>query len=340
MGIIPCSVNVLDTSHRFAQPVPGNTTKLESSESGNIRLVLPPSATGEQVIDVMLGFGGGGDGGSVPQDLITVPVFYPARQAGCDNAHGLTNEGTLPYEAGNGLYFKNIRPVVTAGFIQPDGNKWKFEYVDGTAFTLNDVALKYANGDMTQWATTDNINDALKGGHRLILPHNAVGYTLGNDVTFKNNGGAATPLLQKEFTFAPIIAEADVTLRKQADNTVIASVEDLVDAGAIKADMPQYQNSKPLVKDVDSIENNCTGKPLLGLWKDGIFPQLLFCENIPYGYCIPLRLITSLVKVNCDDCSPVYNSRKYTVAIGTFGQNQFYVPQNIDYKPSIRCPID
>ena len=61
MGIITCPVDVLDVSHRFATPIEDDTTKLESSESGNIRLVLQPSQTGTQMIDVMLGFGGGGE---------------------------------------------------------------------------------------------------------------------------------------------------------------------------------------------------------------------------------------------------------------------------------------
>jgi len=298
----------------------------------------PPQGIGERVFAVFRGVWElvSGASSGTPSGEITVPVFYPARQAGCENAHGLTNEGIVPFEAGDGLYYKNIRPVVKERFIQPDGNKWQFEYVDETPCTIEDVALEYANQTMTGWDTTDDVNLALKYGHRLIIPHDAVGYTLGNNVTFTDTGGVVIPKLQKEFPFAPIFAEVDVTLRKQ-DGTVIETIEDLIEAGQIKADLPEYQNNKPLVKDTKSIENNCDGKPLLGLWRDGIFPQLLYCENIPYGYCIPLQTITHLVKTTCDDCSPVYNPNKYTVALQEAEGNTFFVPLNVDYKPSIRC---
>ena len=331
-GAVGCVVNVTNTSHRYAIPVPGDVKKLQSSESGAIRILNPVETTGEQFCYVLLGVGGG-----TAADTLTVPVFYPARQEGSENAHGLTNEGTRPFEAGDGIYYKNIQPVIKERFVQPDGDKWKFEYVDGTPCTLENVALEYANQTMTGWETTDDVDLALKYGHRLIVPHHVVGYTLGNSVTFKNTGSVVVPIVQSEFHFAPIFAEVDVTLRKQ-DGTVIDTVEELIDAGTITADLPEYQNDKPVVKDTKSIENNCTGKVLLGLWRDGSFPQLLFCETIPFGYCIPLQTITALVRVKCDDCSPVYNPNKYTVAISEIEGNKIFVPLNVDYKPSIRCP--
>ena len=74
MGIVPCAVDVVDVSHRFAKPIAGNTTMLESSGSGNIRLVLEPLQTGVQVVDVMLGFGGAA--ASIPGDtcFLVTPV--------------------------------------------------------------------------------------------------------------------------------------------------------------------------------------------------------------------------------------------------------------------------
>ena len=292
---------------------------------------------------------------TVPEEL-TVPVFYPALQAvnDCetedgeyytntppsqadpDNAYGLTDEGTVPYEAVDGLYYKNIQPVVQEGFVQPDGTKWKFEYVDGTPCELDAIALKYTNGNMAGWETTDDVNLALKFGHRLILPHNVIGYTLGNEVTFKNTGGAAVPIIKEEFKNKPIIGKADIQLRRQ-DDTVIDTITDLLEAESARADLPEYQNDKPLIEDSDTLENKCDGKPLIGLWKDKHYPQLLYGENIPYGYCIPLKNRPSLTQTDCEECDAPFNTAKYTIALTELGDNRIYMPLNVDYKPSIKC---
>ena len=40
MGIVPCAVNVLDLSHRFARPIAGNPLMLESSDTYHVAFML------------------------------------------------------------------------------------------------------------------------------------------------------------------------------------------------------------------------------------------------------------------------------------------------------------
>jgi hypothetical protein len=213
------------------------------------------------------------------------------------------------------------------------------------------------------WETTTNPAKALKMGHQIITPHNVIGYSLAGQCTYKASEKttqhwnadyefdrpfsfpAITPIIKKEFPFVHIFAEADLDLHKVTEGangkvvmTKIESTEDIVDLDeCIYAFIPEYQNHKPLVKDTISIENNCTGKPLIGYWKDGNIPQMVYCENLPPGYCIPLKTIAALVKVNCDDCTPVHNPKKYTVALSELNGNRIFVPYNVDFKPSTRC---
>jgi len=60
-GVATCKVDIKSTAHRFARPIPGDCTKLVSAPDGNIKLILKPKKTGEQIVDVLLG-GGGGSG--------------------------------------------------------------------------------------------------------------------------------------------------------------------------------------------------------------------------------------------------------------------------------------
>jgi hypothetical protein len=220
----------------------------------------------------------------------------------------------------------------------------------------------------SQWETTTDPNDALKMGHHVIAPHTVVGYSLAHQCTYKEtktirveslqSGELSVPMIvpivKQEFPNARIVAEAEIDLYTLTEGNIdidpvsgrretevvlekIESIEEIPDNECIYAFVPEYQNDKPLVKGTDSIENNCDGKPLLGFWKDGNVPQLLYCENIPYGYCIPLKTITGLIKTTCDDCSPVYNTRKYTVAKNEIAHNPIFSPFNVDYKPSTRC---
>ena len=300
-------------------------------------------------------------------------------------------------ESDNVLYYRDVKLSVKERFIQPDSGEtaaWKLVFVgtetdvpplteddwQTTGFVSAYLWLWYlASLEGTseapivdfsdQWETTTDPEEALKIGHQVIAPHTIVGYSLGNECTYRPSENKTiryteddftftksvlVPIIQPEHTFVRIFAEVELDLFEMTEgeqlqdlhgqNTAVVmrkleTIEDFVgvDRECIWAPLPEYQNEKPLVKDTKSIENNCTGKPLLGLWKDGNFPQLLFCENIPYGYCIPLQTITSLIKVSCDDCSPVYNTNKYIVAIEEVADNKFFVPQTVDYKPSIRC---
>ena len=168
---------------------------------------------------------------------------------------------------------------------------------------------------------------------------------------------AIVPIIKQEFRSVRIFAEVELDLYEMTEGEVntadggrrtevvmrkLETMEDVlgVQNECIWAPLPTYQNEKPVVKDTDSIENNCTGKPLLGFWKEGDFPQLLSGGDIGHGYCIPLKTIAALIKVTCDDCSPVYNTNKYAVALGEIEGNAIFEPLTVDYKPSIRCPTD
>lgn len=268
------------------------------------------------------------------------------------------------------LVFENNRnvPLLTRAGLKTTGFVSSYLWLSYIASLVGSATTLTTVDHSAQWETTTDPSLALKMGHQVIAPHNVIGYSLGNECTYNPSEKKTVrfdslsipvivPVLKQEYSNKQIFAEVELNLYEVTktgqtvtsegvvtglQNRKLETIEDVlnVEDECIYAFLPEYQNSKPKVKDTDSIENNCTGKPLLGLWKDGTIPQLLYCENIPYGYCIPLRMISSLVKTTCDDCSPVYNSRKYTVAVGDLDAHRIHIPLNVDYRPSLRCPTD
>jgi len=81
-GAVGCVVDVRSTSHRYAVPVSGNSTKLQSSETGVIRILNPLRHTGEQFCYILLG--GGGEGGGETKTRAVVLVAIPATPANFD----------------------------------------------------------------------------------------------------------------------------------------------------------------------------------------------------------------------------------------------------------------
>lgn len=55
IGPACCLIDILDTSHRFAVPIPDDCTKLQSSEEGTIRILSAVEETGEKFCAVLLG---------------------------------------------------------------------------------------------------------------------------------------------------------------------------------------------------------------------------------------------------------------------------------------------
>jgi len=51
-GCTWCNVNVISTSHRYANPVSGDSDKLRSSHTGTVAILQPPVTTGEQYLFV------------------------------------------------------------------------------------------------------------------------------------------------------------------------------------------------------------------------------------------------------------------------------------------------
>ena len=74
-GVTVAQVSVTSTSHRFARPIAGTSTHLASAATGPVRLLVPPTTTGTQMVYVLLGGagtsasdGGGGTDGNCSGD--------------------------------------------------------------------------------------------------------------------------------------------------------------------------------------------------------------------------------------------------------------------------------
>ena len=79
-GAVGCVVDVVSIGHRYAVPVYGDITKLQSSESGIIKILNPLTETGEQFCYVLLGGGGTGGEPSAPRKarLVQPKELFPA----------------------------------------------------------------------------------------------------------------------------------------------------------------------------------------------------------------------------------------------------------------------
>lgn len=64
-GFAVCTVNITDTAHEYANPVPGDHTRMESTDTGQARIIHKPSGTGDKTCVVYLvepkGTGAGDD---------------------------------------------------------------------------------------------------------------------------------------------------------------------------------------------------------------------------------------------------------------------------------------
>ena len=104
IGAVGCAVDVLDSSHRYAVPVGGEVTKLQSSESGVIKILNPVTETGKQFCYVLLG-GGGTSSEAAPGkvQLVQPKELFSACEYKSANEHyiicpgGRTAEGSSPY---------------------------------------------------------------------------------------------------------------------------------------------------------------------------------------------------------------------------------------------------
>jgi len=56
-GCTWCKVNVVSTSHRYANPVSGDSDKLHSGHTGTVAILQPPTTTGNQYLFVCFGVG-------------------------------------------------------------------------------------------------------------------------------------------------------------------------------------------------------------------------------------------------------------------------------------------
>lgn len=65
-GIVPCLVEVSDTSHGFAQALDGSSAKLESADDGPVAILWKQEGTGTKWAMVRIGGGGGSSGTSTP----------------------------------------------------------------------------------------------------------------------------------------------------------------------------------------------------------------------------------------------------------------------------------
>lgn len=76
MGETVATVEVTDTAHRFARPVPGDTTKLASAETGPVRLLQTFGATGTYVCYVLV-IGTGSSGSLTVREVDGTPSYSP-----------------------------------------------------------------------------------------------------------------------------------------------------------------------------------------------------------------------------------------------------------------------
>ena len=438
MGIITCPVEVLDVSHRFARPLVDNTFQLVSSESGNIRLVLQPSQPGMQMLDVMLGFGGGGTAAPTePSTTITAPVIIPASTAPviipasngltgnhselfelCNSNNAFTinatrmgmaktgHEPLMVYHIINGnvvpktigtqqLYYRDLtwkqndeswheftsdrieQAIMQTGDEQvPAYIGWAslaalYCYLNCITPNIGNKLIKVDYSD--SWETTIDPAQAIRRNNLIIAPtqcpgywtYPSINYNPADNKTFQYTTTALTvdnspitipihyciPILTEQFSFQPFVG---TVLPESCIATVEQGVIPTVDynneptleqffnlqANQTRFVKCNWQNDKPKVECDVRIESTCGDEPLFAIWKHDNVPQIILCENIPYGYCIPIKKIEYLARVTDADCSPMYSTYKYTVAFGGIGKQFMYQPHNVDWLPSLGSCTD
>ncbi len=73
-GQAVCTVNISDTAHEYANPIPGDHTRMASDETGQVRIIHKPAGTGDKVCSVFWQSSGegGGDGNDNVADHVHV----------------------------------------------------------------------------------------------------------------------------------------------------------------------------------------------------------------------------------------------------------------------------
>ena len=167
LGAVGCVVDVSDVDHRYAVPVQNDITKLESSESGVIRILNPVTQTGEQFCYILLGGGGASAAPSVDQTITLItPLtngFTQAKVAA--NAHvgeetspaGYNGQGaalgklstqltgdplkvftvdsdvlTPKQDGGNQLYYKDIAVQKKNDYVQFSGTRYQVAVLEAS----------------------------------------------------------------------------------------------------------------------------------------------------------------------------------------------------------------
>ena len=258
--------------------------------------------------------------------------------------------------------------------IRPDYLGWAsltalYCYLNSLNPTLGTVLKKVDYSDV--WDVTTDSNNAIKRNHLVIGPTQCAGYWVYPFVSY-------APEQNKTFSWSTheLTTDASVLVLTipyctarlpnpvnnqrligtisetfliaavdTADNVTYNDSPTLEEFFNIKQNQTRFvrcewQNDRPLINCDVSIENTCADIPLLAVWKQGNVAQIVLCENIPYGYCIPLKKIECLTRVTEEDCSPVYSFYKYTLAVGFIDIQAMYQPLNADWIPSLGSCTD
>ena len=113
LGAVGCVVDVTSTEHYYAVPMEGDVEKLQSSDSGIIRILNPLEKTGEQFCYVLLG-GGGANTKSEPATVIEPirrPIFrnVPPNPNADDNTPGKNVYDSMGTIKRHGKSYKPIK---------------------------------------------------------------------------------------------------------------------------------------------------------------------------------------------------------------------------------------
>lgn len=123
-GVTVANVNVLDSEHRYARPVPGDTTALESAETGSVR-ILGPFATGTSKRYVLIPGMGEGSNDDNPPDAADCGV-------GCGWLAGLHTTWCLFFEVIDANGQCSDIDDTQEGVMRHVGGEWRLQYWEDT----------------------------------------------------------------------------------------------------------------------------------------------------------------------------------------------------------------
>ena len=121
-GAVGCIVDITDINHRYAVPIQGDITKLQSFESGVIKILNPVETTGKQFCYVLLGGGPGGGEAPPPHNqrvrLVQPKELFPACEyKSLQDVYGCT----LEYSDDNAEWTVACEFDIIGGRVQIDG---------------------------------------------------------------------------------------------------------------------------------------------------------------------------------------------------------------------------